>query len=99
MPLSAPSWFTLSPSTNWFNVLGSATLTAFIFQLATGVFLAMSYVPAPNDAYKSLQYIVNTSLFGHFIRGVHYWGASAMILLDFLALPVCSSPGLKYSRS
>jgi ubiquinol-cytochrome c reductase cytochrome b subunit len=70
-------------STNWFNVLGSATLTAFIFQLVTGVFLALSYVPAPNDAYQSLQYIVNDSLFGHFIRGIHYWGASAMILLIF----------------
>lgn len=70
-------------STNWFNVLGSATLTAFIFQIVTGIFLALSYVPAPNDAYQSLQYIVNTSLFGHFIRGIHYWGASAMILLIF----------------
>lgn len=70
-------------STNWFNVLGSATLTAFIFQIVTGVFLALSYVPAPNDAYQSLQYIVNSSLFGHFIRGIHYWGASAMLLLIF----------------
>ncbi|HEV3310089.1 MAG TPA: cytochrome b N-terminal domain-containing protein, partial [Chloroflexota bacterium] len=70
-------------STNWFNVLGSATLTAFVFQLVTGVFLAMSYIPAPNDAYKSLQYIVNTSYLGHFLRGIHYWGGSAMILLIF----------------
>jgi len=70
-------------STNWFNVLGSATLTAFIFQLVTGVFLALSYIPAPNDAYRSIQYIVNDSLFGHFIRGIHYWGGSAMILLIF----------------
>jgi ubiquinol-cytochrome c reductase cytochrome b subunit len=70
-------------STNWFNVLGSATLTAFIFQLVTGVFLALYYVPAPNDAYRSLQYIVNNAEFGHFVRGIHYWGASAMILLIF----------------
>ena len=70
-------------STNWFNVLGSALLTAFIFQVVTGIFLALSYVPAPNDAYQSLQYIVNDSVAGHFIRGVHYWGASAMILLIF----------------
>jgi len=70
-------------STNWFNVLGSATLTAFVFQIITGIFLALYYVPAPNDAYKSLQYIVNRAEFGHFIRGVHYWGASAMLLLIF----------------
>jgi ubiquinol-cytochrome c reductase cytochrome b subunit len=70
-------------STNWFNVLGSATLTAFIFQVVTGIFLALVYVPAPNDAYKSLQWIVNTSYFGHLLRGIHYWGGSAMILLIF----------------
>ena len=70
-------------STNWFNVLGSATLTAFIFQVVTGIFLALIYVPAPNDAYKSLQWITNTSYFGHLLRGIHYWGGSAMILLIF----------------
>lgn len=70
-------------STNWFNVLGSMTLTAFIFQVVTGIFLALYYVPAPNDAYKSLQFIVNDAQFGHFVRGIHYWGGSAMILLIF----------------
>ncbi len=70
-------------STNWFNVLGSATLTAFIFQVVTGVFLALVYVPAPNAAYQSLQWITDKSLFGHLIRGIHYWGASAMLLLIF----------------
>ena len=34
-------------STNWFNVLGSATLTAFIFQVVTGIFLALYYVGSP----------------------------------------------------
>jgi ubiquinol-cytochrome c reductase cytochrome b subunit len=70
-------------STNWFNVLGSATLTAFIFQVVTGIFLSLVYVPAPNDAYKSLQWITDTSYFGHLLRGIHYWGGSAMILLIF----------------
>ena len=33
--------------TNWFHTLGSATLTAFIVQLVTGVILAMYYKPSP----------------------------------------------------
>jgi len=70
-------------STNWFNVLGSATLTAFIFQVITGVFLALTYIPSPNGAYQSLQWITNKAIFGHLLRGIHYWGGSAMILLIF----------------
>ncbi len=33
---------------NWFTTLGSATLTAFLVQATTGVFLAMYYKPDPN---------------------------------------------------
>ncbi len=70
-------------STNWFNVLGSATLTAFIFQVITGVFLTLTYIPSPNGAYQSLQWITNDAIFGRTLRGIHYWGGSAMILLIF----------------
>ena len=34
---------------NWFQTLGSATLTAFIVQALTGVILAMYYKPDPDD--------------------------------------------------
>src|SRR5207248_5739364 len=43
--------------TNWFHTLGSATLTAFLVQLVTGVILAMYYKPDPNSAYESIQHI------------------------------------------
>lgn len=69
------------PETDWFYVLGSATLTAFIFQVITGVALAMSYVPAPNSAYDSIQFITNSAVLGSLIRGIHYFGASAMVIL------------------
>lgn len=66
---------------DWWYVLGSATLVAFIFQIITGVALAMSYVPAPNSAYDSLNFITNEAVLGSLIRGIHYFGASAMVIL------------------
>jgi ubiquinol-cytochrome c reductase cytochrome b subunit len=69
------------PKTNLWYVLGSATLIAFIVQVVTGVALAMSYVPAPNSAYDSLQFITHQAVLGSLIRGIHYFGASAMVVL------------------
>lgn len=66
---------------DWWYVLGSATLTAFVFQIITGVALSFSYVPAPNSAYDSLDFITNKAVLGSLIRGIHYFGASAMVIL------------------
>src|SRR5450756_109086 len=57
---------------NWWYVFGSATLTSFIIQAVTGVALAFAYVPSPNAAYDSLDYITNQAFLGSVIRGVHY---------------------------
>lgn len=69
------------PKTNWWYVLGSATLTAFIVQVVTGVALAMTYTPSTESAYQSLQFISDAAFLGRVIRGLHYWGASAMVVL------------------
>lgn len=65
----------------WWYVFGSATLTAFIIQVVTGVALAMTFVPAPANAYDSLQFITHGAPFGSLLRGMHYFGASAMVVL------------------
>jgi ubiquinol-cytochrome c reductase cytochrome b subunit len=65
----------------WFYVFGSATLAVFIVQIATGVGLAMTYVPAPNSAYDSLQFISHEATLGALVRGIHYFGAGAMVVL------------------
>tara|TARA_R110002111_G_scaffold227346_2_gene288911 strand:+ start:38508 stop:39944 length:1437 start_codon:yes stop_codon:yes gene_type:complete len=65
----------------WWYIFGSATLCAFIVQVVTGVALAMSYVPGGEETYQSLQYITNTAPLGSIVRGMHYYGASAMVML------------------
>lgn len=64
----------------WAYVFGSATLFAFILQVVTGVALATTYVPSTESAYETLKFINQNATFGHVLRGLHYFGASAMVL-------------------
>ncbi|HEY8001536.1 MAG TPA: DUF4405 domain-containing protein, partial [Solirubrobacterales bacterium] len=70
--------------TNWFYTLGSATLFAFAMQALTGVFLAMFYTPSSTEAYNSITHLTNDVFLGEFVRGLHKWGATLMIVLIFL---------------
>jgi menaquinol-cytochrome c reductase cytochrome b subunit len=70
--------------TNWFYTLGSATMFAFLNQAVTGIFLAMWYDPSPTHAYESVRYITNDAFLGEFVRGMHKWGSSVMVILIFL---------------
>lgn len=69
------------PNTGWSYIFGSATLIAFLLQVVTGMALATIYVPSTGGVYDSLQFINNQAAFGRLLRGIHYFGASAMILL------------------
>jgi menaquinol-cytochrome c reductase cytochrome b subunit len=70
--------------TNWFYTLGTATLFAFLSQAVTGVFLAMYYEPDATRAYESTSRITNEVFLGEFVRAMHKWGATVMIILIFL---------------
>jgi ubiquinol-cytochrome c reductase cytochrome b subunit len=65
---------------SWIYVFGSATLFLFILQAITGMFLAVYYAPTPDHAYDSVQFIENQVTFGWFVRGLHHWGASGMVI-------------------
>ena len=71
--------------TNWFYTLGSATMFAFLSQAVTGVFLAMYYIPDPaGGAYESIRHVTNDVFLGEFVRGMHKWGSSVMVILIML---------------
>jgi menaquinol-cytochrome c reductase cytochrome b subunit len=70
--------------TNWYYTLGSATLFAFLSQAVTGVVLAMYYTPSATQAYESARHITNDVFLGEFVRGMHKWGSSVMVILIFL---------------
>ncbi len=72
------------PKVNWWFTLGSASLFLAVMQGITGIFLTMYYVPSPDKAYDSIQYIMNGVAFGWLIRGIHHWGASLMVLIVFI---------------
>jgi quinol-cytochrome oxidoreductase complex cytochrome b subunit len=69
------------PHVNWLYTLGSATLFVAMVQGITGILLTIYYVPTPDHAYDSVVYITTQLPAGWFIRGLHHWGASAMIVL------------------
>ena len=82
----------------WFYVLGSATLVAFAIQIVTGIALASGYVPSSGQAYESLRFMTGTE-FGRIVRGIHAFGADAMIILIGLhALRVYLMAAYKYPR-
>ena len=72
------------PKVNWWFTLGSGSLFLFVMQGTTGIFLTMYYVPDPQKAYDSIEYIMNGLAFGWLIRGIHHWGATLMVVVVFL---------------
>jgi quinol-cytochrome oxidoreductase complex cytochrome b subunit len=87
------------PKVNWFYTLGSASLFVAVNQAITGILLTIYYVPTPDHAYDSVQYITTQVPLGWLIRGLHHWGASAMIVLVVLhMLRVILFGAYKYPR-
>ena len=65
-------------------VFGSALLFIFISQVITGVFLALYYVPSADHAHTTVAYITKEVTSGSFLRSIHAYGSSAMVILLLL---------------
>ena len=76
----------LPSNLGWSATLGSLCAILFAILAASGMFLAMYYSPSPDKAYQSIDYIMNDLPFGAVLRGIHHWGAGAMVLAVFTHL-------------
>jgi len=65
--------------------LGGMALIILVIELITGLLLGIYYVPDgagnPAPAYTSVQFIQHTAYLGWLIRGVHFWGASLLLVV------------------
>ncbi len=62
-------------------VFGSVLTFVLLLQMTTGIFLAMYYSPSATDAWGSVAHIQDGVTMGWFVRGLHSYGASAMVIL------------------
>ncbi len=65
----------------WWYVFGSASLTLLLIQILTGIGLALVYVPAPDNAYSSLLALNYDVPLGWFLRALHYYAGSGMVVM------------------
>jgi ubiquinol-cytochrome c reductase cytochrome b subunit len=74
------------PKTPWYY--GDGATLAFLLGVlvVTGAFMALTYSPTPDTAYRSVEYITYKQTLGWFVRGLHYWSAGLMVVMLFVHL-------------
>lgn len=72
-------------SSYWY-VFGSAAALDFLILAATGIWQFFYYVPSTERAYDSVNYLRLQVPFGWLIHGLHYWAATAMVVLVLVHL-------------
>jgi quinol-cytochrome oxidoreductase complex cytochrome b subunit len=87
------------PKTDWWYTLGFAALFTFVLMATSGMFLAVYYAPTPDHAYDSVKYLTEEVAFGRWVRGIHHYGASVMVVLVVMhMLQVFFYGAYKYPR-
>src|SRR5512143_2208947 len=66
--------------------LGGLTILGLLVTGLTGFLLALYYVPTPDGAYASVEYINDLAAFGAVMRGLHFWGAQFTVVTMTLHL-------------
>jgi ubiquinol-cytochrome c reductase cytochrome b subunit len=66
--------------------MGSVLVVLLLLQVATGVALAFVYTPSVTGAWASVAYLESTVPAGAIVRGLHHFGASALVVVLALHL-------------
>ncbi len=77
--------YPIAPSANKLAyMLGGLTFFGLILLIVTGVLLDQYYNPNPVAAHDSVIYIMTRVPLGNWIRGLHYWASSIVLVSVFL---------------
>ena len=68
-------------SMGWWYVFGSASMTLLAIQILSGIGLSLVYVPAPDQAHQSLEFLNYEQPLGWFLRALHYYAGSGMVVM------------------
>ena len=68
------------PRLNFMYCFGGITFFLFCLLVFTGILMAAYYVPSPESAYATVEYLQYEVMAGSLIRGVHHWSANLMIV-------------------
>lgn len=64
----------------WAYVFGSVLLSTFLVQVVTGLALMTTYSPSDKTAWASVHFIQFKQAGGWLVRGLHHFGAQAMVI-------------------
>ena len=67
-------------------VFGWALAFLLGLQLVTGILLALAYSPSVSAAWASMAYLEDQTSWGWLVRGIHHYGASAVVITTGLHL-------------
>ena len=70
----------------WWYVFGAVLSFLLVLEATTGVLLAAYYAPSATTAWASTAFIQDTLTLGWFVRGLHSFGSSAMLVVAGLHL-------------
>ncbi|MHC4778330.1 MAG: cytochrome b N-terminal domain-containing protein [Planctomycetota bacterium] len=71
----------IPPHVNLVSRLGTIAVTLFLMQMISGIFLAVYYRGAPDQAYESIRFIMTDVSLGWLLRGIHRWAGECLLLV------------------
>ncbi len=76
----------LPAKVGWPHVLGSVLLALLGLQFLSGILLSFVYSPSPQGAHPSVRFLTEQMQGGAWLRSLHYWGASFLVVVAGLHL-------------